>query len=86
VTDLQNDKVYLALMGEHATLDDVMPLLSRIADALDRLAPNPDAECGEDRDSVLCGLRTGHVGYHVSADGNLQWLDDMPTQVRGPEH
>jgi hypothetical protein len=70
-----SDKTYAALMDERATLDDVVPLLSRIADALE--AQVRPAACGEThKTGAKCALDDRHYAHHVSADGKLRWLDD----------
>jgi hypothetical protein len=69
------DKLYAALMDERATLDDVVPLLSRIADALE--AQVRPAACGEvHRTGGVCVLNDRHVGHHATGDGRLHWLDE----------
>ena len=69
------DKLYAALMDERATLDDVVPLLARIADALE--AQVRPAACGETHTGgTACVLDDRHIGHHTSGDGRLHWLDD----------
>ena len=69
------DKLYAALMDERATLDDVVPLLARIADALE--AQVRPAACGEiHTGGTACVLDDRHIGHHTSGDGRLHWLDD----------
>lgn len=55
-----------------ATLGDILVQVRRIADALD--AQNP--HCEEKQGDHVCFLLPRHVGYHVTADGRLHWLDD----------
>lgn len=58
-----------------ATLDDVVPLLSRIADALEAQAR--PAACGEvHKTGGACVLNDRHVGHHATGDGRLHWLDE----------
>ena len=69
------DKLYAALMDERATLDDVVPLLARIADALEAQV-RPSA-CGElHKTGARCVLDDRHIGHHTSGDGRLHWLDE----------
>jgi hypothetical protein len=57
-------------LGE-ITAGDFLIELRRIADALDR-----GRLCGERKDAAVCALADRHVGYHVTADGKVHWLDD----------
>lgn len=58
-----------------ATLDDLLPVALRIADALEAQV-RPTA-CGEKHvRGAKCVLDDRHVGHHVSADGHYHWLDD----------
>ncbi len=60
---------------ERATLDDVVPLLARIADALEAQV-RPSA-CGElHKTRAKCVLDDRHIGHHTSGDGRLHWLDE----------
>jgi hypothetical protein len=61
---------------EHpATLDDVVPLLTRIAEALE--AQGRPTACAEQHDTgSKCVLDDRHIGHHTSGDGRLHWLDD----------
>lgn len=61
--------------SESTTLDDVVLLLGRIADALEaQVRPNA---CGElHKTGAKCVLDDRHVGHHTSGDGRLHWLDE----------
>ena len=58
-----------------ATLDDLLPVVERIADALEaQVRPNT---CDEKHATgAKCILDDRHVGHHVTADGRYHWLDD----------
>jgi hypothetical protein len=58
-----------------ATLDDLLPVVERIADALEaQVRPTACAEVHVSEGK--CVLDQLHVGYHVTGDGRLHWLDD----------
>lgn len=69
------DKLYAALMDERATLDDVVPLLARIADALEAQV-RPNACDTLHKTGAKCVLDDRHIGHHTSGDGRLHWLDE----------
>ena len=50
---------------------DFLIELRRIADALER-----GSKCNERNGTATCGLSDRHVGYHVTADGKVHWLDE----------
>jgi hypothetical protein len=56
---------------EEVTAGAILLELRRIADALEK-----PAVCSERKDDGVCALRDGHVGYHVTADGRVHWLDE----------
>lgn len=57
-----------------ATLDDVVPLLARIADSLE--AFTGQRVCDGEKNGKPCALDPQHVGHHTSSDGRLHWLDE----------
>ena len=70
------EKLYATLTDDHVTLDDVLPVLERIATALEaQLRPT---RCGTRHNDAgpACVLDDRHVGYHASADGRIHWLDE----------
>ncbi len=58
-----------------ATLDDVVPLLVRIADALEAQV-RPSACDEPHKTGAKCVLDDRHIGHHTSGDGRLHWLDE----------
>ena len=54
-----------------ASLDDLVIEVRRIADALER-----GTRCNERQGDAVCGLSDRHVGYHVTGDGRVHWLDE----------
>lgn len=61
--------------SDYATLDDLLPVVVRIADALE--AQVRPAACDEPHShGGKCVLDDRHVGHHVTADGRYHWLDD----------
>jgi hypothetical protein len=78
VTEPVNERVLRVLEDEPkpATLDDLLPVVQRIADALE--AQVRPAVCGvKHGDSGPgCVLDDRHVGHHASGDGRLHWLDE----------
>jgi hypothetical protein len=58
-----------------ATLDDLLPVVERIAAALEaQVRPNT---CDEKHATgAKCVLDDRHVGHHVTGDGRYHWLDD----------
>lgn len=72
---IPDSSLYATLMGERTSMDDVIPLLGRIADALEAQV-RPTA-CDEPHTTgAKCVLDDRHVGHHVTADGRYHWLDD----------
>lgn len=53
---------------------DAMTELRRIADALESVTGK--RTCDGVRDRAVCALLPDHVGYHVTADGRVHWLDE----------
>lgn len=51
-------------------LKEVRSQLVRVEELLSALQP-----CDGQKDGVLCALGP-HVGWHQSADGKSQWMDD----------
>lgn len=58
-----------------ATLDDLLPVAVRIAEALEaRVRP---IVCNEPHTTgAPCVLDDRHVGHHVTGDGRYHWLED----------
>ena len=63
------------LVDDRATLDDLLPVAVRIAEALE--AQVRPIGCGEPHATgATCVLDDRHVGHHVTADGRYHWLED----------
>lgn len=62
-------------LEQPATLDDLLPVAVRIAEALEaHLRPTA---CGEPHATgAKCVLDDRHVGHHVTGDGRYHWLED----------
>ena len=62
--------------AQPVTLDDLLPVVERIAAALE--AQVRPRVCGEMHSAAgkPCVLDNHHVGHHATADGRLHWLDD----------
>ncbi|MGZ0151904.1 hypothetical protein ACXJJ3_32940 [Kribbella sp. WER1] len=64
-------------------LSDILKQLTRIADAIEPVAADP-SRCDGTHGNITCPLDDGHSGYHVSPDGQFQWLDEGAAIHRTP--
>ena len=62
---------WLADQLQDITAADFLIELRRIADALER-----GTRCSERKGDAVCALTDHHIGYHVTGDGRVHWLDE----------